>query len=62
MTSKELIDELESEEKLIARGYRKEKCPHCKGLGFFYTKIDFSMFGCSCCDGQGFLWIAPVTK
>ena len=53
MTSKEFLDHIKSEEELISRGYKREKCKTCDGRGHGYPIFG----GCKNCSEQGYTWI-----
>lgn len=57
-TEKELADELDAKDRLTARGYVRETCKSCGGIGT-NPRTDMPCFSC---DGRGFHWRAPITK
>lgn len=63
-TSKELADELDAQDRLIARGYTKVPCPTCKGRGILDYKGGWGAMCeiCHNCNGGGRIWKAPITK
>ncbi len=61
MTDKELADQLDAEDRLLKRGYRKISCIYCNGRGGGQTKHD-PYSRCFECEGKGYRWSAPITK
>lgn len=55
-TDKEIADELDAKDRLIARGYKQLKCEKCNGFGQFGSVV------CWKCEGRGYYWQAPITK
>lgn len=55
---KELADELDAQDRLIARGYIKMQCDKCDGFGYVLPAFT----ECSSCEGRGYFWQAPITK
>lgn len=55
-SDKELADELDAQDRLIARGYKRETCPKCNGYGALGS------VQCWQCEGRGYYWQAPITK
>lgn len=61
-STKELADELDAQDRLKARGYVKEPCPACKGLGSMIRGGQLTLDECFMCHGVGFTWQAPLTR
>lgn len=61
-TSKEIADELDAQERLLARGYIKEPCQICKGTGKLNAVNLGYVIECRECEGRGFAWKGPITK
>jgi len=57
-SDKDRADRLDAQDRLIARGYKREECRACKGIGT-HPPTDRP---CLSCDGRGFHWQAPITK
>lgn len=55
-TDKELADELDAKDRLIARGYKRQTCAKCNGFG------QFGSIQCWRCEGKGYTWEAPLMK
>jgi DnaJ-class molecular chaperone len=60
MRSKNLIDELEAEDKLMARGYTKANCVKCDARGI--SAHDKYPYTCPYCQGYGWSWVPPQPK
>lgn len=58
-SDKEIADDLDAKDRLIARGYERVPCEKCHGLGY---SLDFSGRECLACQGVGFHWQAPMMK
>jgi hypothetical protein len=56
-SDKELADELDAKDRLRNRGYEQVTCEKCGGLGMEGFDI-----ACSCCEGKGYHWRAPLMK
>lgn len=56
-SDKELADELDARDRLIARGYERVKCPKCDGLGLRFGDVQ-----CWQCEGKGYYWMPPLMK
>lgn len=56
-SDKELADRLDAWERLEARGYKREACENCGGIGQSHPDIV-----CNRCEGKGYYWQAPITK
>jgi DnaJ-class molecular chaperone len=56
-SDKELADELDAQDRLLARGYERETCEKCGGRGLEGFDV-----ACSRCEGRGYYWRAPITK
>lgn len=59
-TDKELADELDARDRLIARGYKLVKCDVCAGYGHLGSNMFTPI--CPTCNGRGQRWEAPITK
>lgn len=57
-SDKELADRLDAQDRLIARGYVRETCKSCNGIGS-NPRTDAP---CYSCEGRGFRWQAPIEK
>jgi DnaJ-class molecular chaperone len=57
VTDKELADQLDAQDRLIARGYTRKTCDSCRGVGQLP-----GIGECYSCEGRGFHWYAPITK
>lgn len=64
MNTKELAEKVAAEESLLKRGYEKQTCRKCKGIGqqLIKTSHGISPSFCYSCDGNGFIWVAPMTR
>lgn len=56
-SDKELADELDAQDRLTARGYKRVPCEPCRGTGQRGPDIN-----CWHCEGKGYIWQAPITK
>lgn len=63
-TDKELADELDAQDRLIARGLAKKACPMCDGTGVLVmTELSVPYhITCTRCDGKGHSWEGRPTK
>lgn len=56
-SDKELADELDAQDRLVSRGYKRETCDRCEGIGQAYPDIC-----CPRCEGRGYNWLPPLMK
>lgn len=62
-SDKELADEIEARERLVARGYTKIACKYCGGFGKVPNPSHKGLFfECVSCDGRGYTWQAQFTR
>lgn len=61
-TSKELADELDAQDRLMARGYAKVKCESCEGKGYCTHAQNqwINPWICIECGGKGWTWKSPT--
>lgn len=59
MNEKDLLDQLKIHEELEKRGFTKKRCNHCSGIG--HTLQPHGDSPCFHCNGNGYIWIAPLT-
>lgn len=57
--TEELVAELEAEDRLRARGYRKLRCRKCGGTGQWWGR-DELLGSCVICGGYGWTWEPPI--
>ena len=75
MKASELLAEVEAEEKLMQRGWKKELCYLCEGEGLIHHAVNYqskkvvknldmpiSPAECPVCHGRGGDWIKPFGK
>lgn len=60
-SDKELADQLDAEDRLLNRGYKKRRCSACDGVGIIIEAGRVSPT-CGSCDGRGVYWESPLTK
>jgi len=56
---KKLLDDIKTREELEKRGYRRKKCPVCRGVGV--TEPPWLRW-CLACEGKGYKWEAPLMR
>lgn len=70
-TDKEIADELDARDRLIARGWKYKKCLPCGGTGQYFRapvgkekdlagSVNKVLDTCACCGGKGHGWIIPL--
>lgn len=57
MTAQEMLKEVEAEEALNQRGFFKEECKCCRGLGYLTILAGQVMPKCWTCRGDGKVWV-----
>jgi DnaJ-class molecular chaperone len=55
-SDREIVDELDARDRLVARSYERKTCPKCNGFG------QFGSIQCWQCEGKGYYWEAPITR
>lgn len=60
--AEQLASRLQAEEYLANKGYTKIRCDRCYGSGIAGQSQFRHGFRCPVCNGDGWIWKAPISK